>query len=92
MPETKTPSVNEDLVKHLKQALAFAEKGDITHGVIVAFGPEIYHRTFAVPTHRDAVEMIGELTLFETELKVSTVTNRMAVAHATKPRILRPGH
>lgn len=83
MPETKTPAVNQDLVKHLKQALAFAEKGDITHGVIVAFGPEIYHRTFAVPTHLDVVQMIGELTLF---------ANRMAVEHAKKPRILRPGH
>lgn len=62
------PTPNADLIKQLKAALAMAEAGAITNGVIVAYGPEVYHRTFSVPKSEDMLSMIGELDLFKTEM------------------------
>jgi hypothetical protein len=77
--------VSTKLVKELREALALAEQGKITDGVIVAIGTEISHHGFAVEKgpHR-LVSLLGEMGLCHSGLENMLITERMeqAKAHA----------
>jgi len=81
---------NKDLIAELKKALALAEAGSITDGVVVALGPDTYHRTFAVEKPIGMAAMIGELGMFKTEMELIVMGNRSQQMENRK-RFLQPG-
>lgn len=84
------PTPNVDLIKQLKAALAMAEVGTITNGVVVAMGEAVYHRTFSVPKPEDMAMMIGELDMFKVEMGLIVMGGRTQ-QQEQRNKFLRPG-
>ncbi len=72
---------NPKLIHELRQALALAEEGKITDGVIVAIGAEVSHHGVTVQAgpHR-LVSLLGEMGICKVGLENALITERIEQA------------
>jgi hypothetical protein len=80
---------NQLLVKELREALALAEAGTITDGLVVGIGGKTAHHTFAARTPEALVSVLGEAAICVAGLQNMVMHQRTVEANDRASGIIR---